>query len=567
MRPSGDDLLLAKRLDQLDLSTRTANCLRNARVKTIGQLVALRRADVMKWQNAGKKTLSEIRVLLGSLGLKLVDDIGPPIVEVQAQAPAVVSAPVVLEEELYRFVGALSTERNADILVKLWGWNGQAPRTLDSVGKEYALTRERVRQIQKRALPRLRKLDFEVPLLGVAINTLRCMVPDVESPLGRALQELGVSRNEFSPESVQSAAEHLGIKWPFEFVDFGAKRLLSLAGEGETYRKAISLVRKKTSERGCLNILSLATELRMEEKDLPGLRRVLDVGSKIEWLDDSREWLYGSESPRNRLFNLCSKVLGVASRVHLSELRRAVSKSRRLAMCPPQRILGAFIDRCGLGRVEDSIVIANPGSGIAPTEDSNEGLMLRVLDEHGPALDGEVFAEKCVAAGMNATTFYIYRMISPVICSLGRSVYCKVGTNVRAGTVESIVGKRRAVAKISNNYGWTSTGRLWFGVELTRQVITAGGIRVPAFVVEFVQGDWQVVLPDGSEYGALKCSDQFIWSVRKPFAILGAEPTDLAAFEFDLKARKVLVTVGGPGLFETIQDSDSAILDEGPEEA
>ena len=75
------------------------------------------------------------------------------------------------------------------------------------------------------------------------------------------------------------------------------------------------------------------------------------------------------------------------------------------------------------------------------------------------------------------------------------------------------------------------------------------------------------MLPDGSEYGALKCSDQFIWSVRKLRCDHGAEPTDLAAFEFDLKSRKVLVTVGGPGLFEAIQDSDSAILDEGPEEA
>jgi hypothetical protein len=235
-------------------------------------------------------------------------------------------------------------------------------------------------------------------------------------------------------------------------------------------------------------------------------------------------------------------------------------------MCPPQRVLGAFVERCGLGRIEDSIVLANSGSGTAPTEDSAEGAMLRVLDKHGPVMDGEVFAEKCIAAGMNATTFYIYRMISPVICALGKNVYCKVGTNVPPGTIEDIVGQRRAVVRASD-HGWTSTGLLWFGIELSRQVITAGGIRLPAFVTDFVQGNWQVVLPDGSEYGTVMSRNFFIWSFRKPFAVLGAEPSDLAAFQFDLKSRQVLVKVGGPGLFEAIQDPDSAISEEGIEEA
>lgn len=564
-RESGRNLVLEQKLDRFDLSTRTANCIRRAKVDTIGALVALRNTDVLGWKNAGRKTLVEIRLLLEGMGLKLSDDLVLPKV-VEERSVSIASEPTVLEDELYHFARAVGTERNAQILVKLWGWNGEAPRTLDSVGKEFALTRERVRQIQKRALQRLRKHRFDAPLLRTAISTLRNAVPDIEPALGAKLREHGVSRSEFRSESVQVAAEHLGIKWPFEYVSFDDKQVLFLAGEGEKYGKAISLLRRKTSDRGCVNVLSLASELQLDESKLPGLRRVLDAVSKVEWLDDSREWFYSLESPRNRLFNICSKVLGVASRVHLSELRRAVSRSRRLAMCPPQRVLGAFVERCGLGRVEESIVLANSGSGTAPREDSAEGLMLRVLDEYGLVMDGEVFAEKCIAAGMNATTFYIYRINSPVICALGKNVYCKVGTNVPPGTVEDIVGQRRAVVRLSD-HGWTSAGRLWCGIELTRQVITSGGIRLPAFVADFVQREWQVVLPDGSDYGTVMCRDVFIWSFRKAFAVLGAEPSDLTAFEFDLKSRQVLVRVGGAGLFEAIQDPESAITEEGLEEA
>lgn len=566
MRQSDRDWLLGQKLDGFDLSTRAANCLREAHMRTFGDLVALRGVDVLRWPNAGKKTLAEVRRVLGSVGLKLADDQVPQDDD-DSRFLSASSRAAVLEEELYRFVRVVDTERNANILAKLWGWNGQAPRTLDSVGQEFALTRERVRQIEKRALQRLRKQQFEAPLVRAAVGALESSVPDTESALSAALRERGVSSSDFSPQSVKDAAELLGIKWPFESVSVGEEKILSPAREGEGYRKALLLVRKKTSERGCVNILSLASELHMDESKIPGLRRVLNAVAKLAWLDDSQEWLYSVESTRNRLFNLCSKVLGVAPRVRLSELRHAVSKSRRLAMCPPQRVLGIFVERFGLGRVEESIVIANSGSGTAPTDDSVEGIMLGVLDEYGPAMDGEEFAEKCVAAGVNAITFYIYRVISPVICALGKNVYCKVGADVPPGTVEDIVEGRRAVTRFSD-HGWTSNGRLWCGIELTRQVITSGGIRLPAFVADLVQDDWQVTLPDGSEYGTVTCRELFIWSFRKSFAILGAEPTDLTAFEFDLKSRKVLVKVGGPGLFESIQqDSDGAILEEEPDVA
>ena len=673
--------LLESKLDGFRLSTRTANCCRVAEIDTIGALAALSSTDVLGWRNAGTKTLFEIRRLLASIGLQLIDDgaharvldkrfadngktiylatapdllkrslvsfvkdlvlsvraqnvikrfgtvyigelaqlthaqiaeakdagkrtvteiantlsnyglaLGTSIPdwsseqahslqmtlqnEIAAQArederkwlSSIGPNPAVLEEELHRFVRAVDSERNAQILVKLWGWNGKAPRTLDSVGKDFALTRERVRQIEERALRRLGKHRFEAPLMSAAISALRNAAPDVESTLGAELRERGLSRSEFSPEGLRVAAEHLGVKWPFEYVGIGKQQVLSLAGEGKKYRKAITLLRKRTAERGCMNILSLASELQIQDSKIPRLRRILECVSSIEWLDDSREWLYLPEIRRNRLYNLCTKVLGVASRVHLSELRRAVSKSRRLAMCPPQRVLAAFVQRRGLGRVEDSIVLANPGFGIAPAEDSVEGIMLRVLDENGLVLDGEVFAEKCIAAGINATSFYLYRMFSPVICALGKNVYSKIGAAVSPGTVEDILRKRRAVARVSD-HGWTSTGRLWCGIELTRQIITAGGIRLTTFVADFVQGEWQVALPDGSAYGTVMCRELFIWSFRGSLAILGAEPADLAVFEFDLKSRQVMVRVGGQGLFEAIQDPDSAIAEDKFEDA
>jgi DNA-directed RNA polymerase alpha subunit len=61
-------------LEQFDLSVRTRNCLHNSNIKLVGELTALSAFDISRWRNAGKKTLQEIRELLGSIGLKLKGD-------------------------------------------------------------------------------------------------------------------------------------------------------------------------------------------------------------------------------------------------------------------------------------------------------------------------------------------------------------------------------------------------------------------------------------------------------------------------------------------------------------
>jgi hypothetical protein len=203
------------------------------------------------------------------------------------------------------------------------------------------------------------------------------------------------------------------------------------------------------------------------------------------------------------------------------------------------------------------VIIATAGTTSPPAVDSAEGQMIRVLDDYGPVMDGETFAEKCIAAGMNATTHCIYRLISPVICSVKRGFFCKVGIEVPPGTLEEVIARRPFIS-LPADYGWTPDGKLWFGRQLTRQMIVAGGIRLASFVADFVQGDWRVRLPDGTEHGTVSSRGVFIWSFRKAFALLGAEPADLVAFQFDLKARYVLVKVGGPDLYELIQEGDSA---------
>jgi DNA-directed RNA polymerase subunit alpha len=62
---------LAKSVEELELSVRANNCLRNANITTIGELVQRTEAELMKTKNFGKKSLQEIKDELARIGLSL----------------------------------------------------------------------------------------------------------------------------------------------------------------------------------------------------------------------------------------------------------------------------------------------------------------------------------------------------------------------------------------------------------------------------------------------------------------------------------------------------------------
>jgi DNA-directed RNA polymerase subunit alpha len=69
-----DELLnenLNRSVEELELSVRSANCLKNANIRYIGELVQKTEAEMLKTKNFGRKSLNEIKEILAEMGLSL----------------------------------------------------------------------------------------------------------------------------------------------------------------------------------------------------------------------------------------------------------------------------------------------------------------------------------------------------------------------------------------------------------------------------------------------------------------------------------------------------------------
>ncbi len=62
---------LFRNVDELELSVRASNCLKTANIRTIADLVQKTEAELLRTKNFGKKSLNEIKTILGEMGLSL----------------------------------------------------------------------------------------------------------------------------------------------------------------------------------------------------------------------------------------------------------------------------------------------------------------------------------------------------------------------------------------------------------------------------------------------------------------------------------------------------------------
>ena len=85
--PSEANEHLDKSVEELELSVRSYNCLRNANIRTIRELVQKSEPEMLRTKNFGRKSLNEIKEILQSMGLGLGMRLDQPAVaDVEAEA-------------------------------------------------------------------------------------------------------------------------------------------------------------------------------------------------------------------------------------------------------------------------------------------------------------------------------------------------------------------------------------------------------------------------------------------------------------------------------------------------
>jgi hypothetical protein len=556
------------RIDDLDMSVRATNVCALIGVSSLGELAQAKQDDLQRVPNCGRKTVAELEEKLAEFGLSLGMRIAgwePPRGRrknadgTQSPAPprpprvAVSRGAACLEEELQDFVGLIAQGRNLEIVSKYWGFGGNGRRTLESVGVEHQMTRERVRQIAQRVERRLRRYNVDTPWLVLAVETVTDLSPATPQELARKLRERGIAKSDFDVGALSFACELVGRRFTFAIRQYGGVELVVRMKDDDKVAELFRAARRLTTSQGCANFEAVCDDLGIDEPERSRMKAC--VGSMdCVWLDQEQRWFMANGTARNRLVNLASKVFCVAPIVSVAELRKAIAKEPRLASAPPTAVMARFLEAVGLADVEGEIAKLKAEIDVseAISPGGVEETLVRVLREEGPVLGWDRFQELSMARGINPISFGIYASKSPAISRLARGVYAPVGEPVPPGVVEEVAAEVMAARKPAE-WGWLPRGTLWCAIPLNTTVLTAGRTSIPSFVYEYAEGEWSARIAGRAATDGLKCGNGFVWGFRRTLVNAGAEAGDVFVIEFDAQVRVATLYIGDEELADAFE--------------
>jgi hypothetical protein len=334
-----------------------------------------------------------------------------------------------VEAELMEIFAIAEDDRDRKIVAQHFGWEGKKRRTLDSLGKEYGLTRERIRQICARVIKRHRNTEIYAPVLDRVLAFCAKQTPIGLTALQKEFDASGLTACGVHVGAIFFSARYFGRKLPFSIIPVDRKARMALApGDVKLAKAILRAGRRAAAYYGSSTAAEVLKELPAKLRSgIPPklLQAALQAITGFRWLDSRRQWfLLESSTSGYGLLNMIDKIFSVCPRIHIDQMHAALLRNRR-SRCPlpPPNVLLEFCRRLPSVHVRGKYVAAVEPRDCRNTLPTAERMMVEVLKRHGPILDRKRLWELCSKEGMNQFSFSAVLMASPVVVQHRRCVY------------------------------------------------------------------------------------------------------------------------------------------------
>jgi hypothetical protein len=334
-----------------------------------------------------------------------------------------------LEEEL---VSLLGSDRSSSIAARYFGLDGRGGTSLQKVGEEVGLTRERVRQILMAIQVRLCEGPIEAPVLNRVINFISENLPSPAHEIEASLQRKGLTLGRFRTEKLIALAEFLRKPPSFMVVNSGG-RLVIPGSKQKHLNASINLARSLSHRWGMTNADQLVKGLRKRYggSDWHWVHRVFPSHPDFRWLDQSAGWFWFFDISRNQVAKRIYKILSVGCILSLDDLGHAVRRELRMReFRPPKSVFRELCRQLPHLVLEGDLVSASRHFRPQRLLNRCEQIIVSVLRKHGGVLPRQDLFQVCAKAGMNPRTINQHLVYSPVIIRLGTNIYGLVGASL-----------------------------------------------------------------------------------------------------------------------------------------
>jgi hypothetical protein len=452
-----------------------------------------------------------------------------------------------LQTELQRIVRTICQEAHTGMVLRFWGWDGRGRATLRQVGDEHGISRERVRQITQRAREQLEAgAPVFAPCAARALETVQGMLPASAATVADVLAREGLATADCDTGFLADLCGLLGCPPMFRFDSRYGAFVSTRIGEvlvAQAHRHAARLA----SKYGAACVEDVCDALRVETPSPPGpelVSRLLRARPDLLWLDDEHRWFCKKHTEGNLLLSRVRKVVGIAGRVRVSELRGGVERDYYLkGSVPPRGILLRLCTHDSALEVQGEIVARRDGAVLEGELSPSEKTLWGVLRGTGAVMERSQLEAGCLAAGMSRPSFLSTLTYSPIVIRYAPQVYGLRGVPIPPGAVESVnVPRVSRKGRLLQESGWAGDSRIRLVYKLTDGCVSNGIVSIPAAFTRFLEGDFRLLRLERPA-GTLRCRQGQGWGLGPLFRRVGAEAGDTLTLEVDIHKSEALASV------------------------
>jgi len=455
------------------------------------------------------------------------------------------------------------TTRNRQVTARILGWDGLGGCTLQMAGDEFGLTRERVRQICQAALDQLRGRAF-VPIVDAALALGAQHTDQPAAAVEAHLQNRGLTKGLFRLEGILQAADVFERIPAFQIQTVGGCRFVTGHATDRLVKSVLRFARTTVRGAGPLTLSDLCARFSAETGQTiseNGARRILETSLDFRWLDDAAGWFWFPALPLSAVPNRIRKVLSVAPRISVTELRAAIFRARRIkGFTAPAAVLLEMCRQLPWCRVDEthveSAIPLNPAEELWPVERA----LWQILLWHGGALSREKIKSLWRAQGRNERSISPLLTTSPLVRRYAPAFYCIAGLQPPPPAPRVPAQKpappRVRVAPLPRTpkptlclgFGRPDDRRIWIGFKLSAGMIHTGSFTFPPPLRGLLSGTFPLLDPDGARAGQFVVKQPKGWGLIPLFSRRGTAPGDCLVLLFDLTALNVTTHLGNEDL-------------------
>jgi hypothetical protein len=335
-----------------------------------------------------------------------------------------------LSEDLMDVLTTLTSVRKARIVALRLGWLDGVERTLQEVGTNFGITRERVRQMESRAQQKLSGCSVYVPSLSRAMRLARHLTPCSAAAFSTALIDTGLTEVSWTPGVLVRAAGYLGVRHGLSILEIDGRGFLGNENHtAELFDRVRRLSWEYSRTEGAAHLPRIAFALSEElgrRVSLAEIHALVTTLSETKWIDEAQGWYWLGEDGNTAIFNTLRKLLAVARRLPIDDVYAGLLKSYRMdasVVAPKTILLKLFTQVSWLAVRQSSHIEAVPPLQWQDVLVGVEHTMVQVLKAAGGVLSHHDFKRRCRELGIPHSSFGVNQGNSSLFIRIGPAVW------------------------------------------------------------------------------------------------------------------------------------------------